>query len=310
MNEISIKSKIIRAGDMLHDADNLEMLRLKDVFIFDIDGTLTESKSAMEDSTVHILLELAQIKRVAIISGATLDQIKVQIVDKMIDKAQVSGVDTGVDIGADASGKVVEGAVADKANFINNLYLLPTSGARLYKGGDMEHAIYAEYFSVDEKKTILKALDESLAFLSTQKDAEGNPLYSKPEKTYGEIVEDRGSQITFSGLGQSAPYELKKDWDSDMKIRSRIIEELIKKIPQYEIKIGGSTSVDIVKAGINKAFGVKKLLEHLGLEADNAVFFGDAIFEGGNDYSVVGTGVLCLSVTGPYDTVEVLKKVV
>jgi phosphomannomutase len=299
MNEISIKSKILSAGDMLHDADNLEVLGRKDVFIFDIDGTLTESKSAMGDEMVQVLLELAQIKKVAIISGATLDQIKVQIVDKMVEKFRISG-----------AGAYGANAGADKANFINNLYLLPTSGARLYKGGDMENAIYAEYFSVDEKKTILKSLDESLAFLSTQIDEEGNPLYSKPEKTYGEIVEDRGSQITFSGLGQSAPYEIKKDWDPDMKIRSRIIEELIKKIPQYEIKIGGSTSVDIVKAGINKAFGVEKLLEHLGLEADDAVFFGDAIFEGGNDYSVASTGVLCVPVVGPEETAEVLKKVV
>ncbi len=306
MSEISIKSKIVSAGDILHDSDNLEILRQKNVFIFDIDGTLTESKSAMKDNMVDILLSLAQIKKVSIISGATLDQIKAQIVDKMIEKTKVSRVDNG----ADESSKVVADVAADKANFINNLYLLPTSGARLYKGGDMENAIYAEYFSVDEKKNILKALDEALAFLSTEKDEDGNALYCKPEKTYGEIVEDRGSQITFSGLGQSAPYELKKDWDPDMKIRSNIIKELIKKIPQYEIKIGGSTSIDIVKAGINKAFGVKKLLEHLRLEADQAVFFGDALFEGGNDYSVASTDVLCVSVAGPEETVEVLKKVV
>jgi phosphomannomutase len=285
---------------------NEVLIKSKEIFIFDIDGTLTESKSAIKDDMAQILLQLAQTKKVAIISGATLDQIKVQIVSKLIEKSIADGVNTGVDRAGDG-GESVD--FADEG-FIKNLYLLPTSGARLYNGSDMENAIYAEYFSVDEKKTILRSLDESLSFLSAQKDESGNPFYSKPEKTYGEIVEDRGSQITFSGLGQSAPYELKKDWDPDMKIRSRIIEELIKRIPQYEVKIGGTTSIDIVKAGINKAFGVSKLLEHLSLGTESAIFFGDALFEGGNDFSVVSTGVICVPVTGPEETVEVLKKVV
>jgi len=39
--------------------------------------------------------------------------------------------------------------------------------------------------------------------------------YIQPDEIYGEIIEDRESQISFSALGQLAPVHLKKVWDPD-----------------------------------------------------------------------------------------------
>ena len=53
----------------------------------------------------------------------------------------------------------------------------------------------------------------------------------KVEKVWGDVIEDRGSQITFSALGQQAPLEEKKKWDPDFAKRKGMKTILDKLIP-------------------------------------------------------------------------------
>ena len=123
---------------------------------------------------------------------------------------------------------------------------------------------------------------------------------------YGELVEDRGGQVTFSGRGQEAPLEIKEKWDPDQEKRRKIVEILEKEIPEFEIKIGGATSIDVTHKGIDKAYAIKKIEQFLPATREDIVFLGDALFPGGNDSSAKEAGVECIPVSGPKEAEKVL----
>lgn len=237
--------------------------------MFDLDGTLTKSKSAVEPEMAELICRLLKDRKVAVISGGGYPQFLTQFVSKLPTSAE---------------------------NY-SNLYLLPTSGTRLYTWSGSWHEQYAEDLTKEEKDRIFSAFDFVMK----------SSAYQKPDKIYGDIIEDRGSQITFSALGQKAPVELKYAWDPTRKKRENIADLLMKKIPEFDIRVGGSTSVDVTRKGVNKAYGIVKLQHFLNIPIKDMVFVGDALFYGGNDYPAKTTGVDCISVEGPEDTAKLIK---
>ncbi|MFA6315011.1 MAG: HAD-IIB family hydrolase [Candidatus Paceibacterota bacterium] len=241
----------------------------KKLIICDLDGTLTVSKSPIGADIATIIVKLLETKKVAVISGGGYPQFQTQFLSRL-----PGNVDN-----------------------LSNLYLLPTSGTRLYVWKGNWSQTYAEDLTTQEKEQILTAMDMAL------KAAE----YEKPQNIFGPIIEDRGSQITFSALGQSAPAEIKYAWDPTRKKREKIKELLERKIPGFDVRIGGATSVDVTRRGINKAYGIRKLEQYLNIESDAIVFIGDALFYGGNDYPARASGVDCIEVRGPEDTLKILQ---
>ncbi|KND49932.1 MAG: phosphomannomutase [Parcubacteria bacterium C7867-002] len=241
----------------------------KDLVIFDLDGTLAPSKSAMDPEMGVLLVRLLQKKKVAIISGGGYPQFETQLLRMM----------------------------PHSSEGLSNLFLLPTSGTRFlsWKGSWVEQ--YAENLSEREKKDILSNLDWAFKIAG----------YEKPSKTYGPAIEDRGSQITFSALGQEAPLDLKTAWDPDRSKRERIAVILREKIPAFDIRLGGTTSIDITRKGVNKAYGIRKLETFLSIPVQHMVFVGDALFHGGNDYPAKATGVDCIQVAGPEETKKLIQ---
>src|ERR1019366_7641408 len=92
-----------------------------------------------------------------------------------------------------------------------NLSLLPTCGTKFFQYTGDWKKLYAEDFSAAEKEKIVSALKKALGVVGFQ-----------VEKVWGEVIEDRGSQITFSALGQQAPLEEKEKWDPDFSKRKKI----------------------------------------------------------------------------------------
>jgi hydroxymethylpyrimidine pyrophosphatase-like HAD family hydrolase len=182
---------------------------------------------------------------------------------------------------------------------LKNLSLLPTCGTRFYKYDTSWVKLYSEDFTGDEKKKIISSL----------KQATKSPEV-KPRKTWGDLIEDRGSQITFSGLGQLAPLAEKKRWDPDFKKRKRIETILTKLIPEFSVRLGGATSIDVTKPGIDKAYGIRKLRDILGISIKEMIFIGDAIFPGGNDYPPEEAGVFSIEVKDPHETKRVIEAIV
>jgi hypothetical protein len=132
----------------------------------------------------------------------------------------------------------------------------------------------------------------------------------KVEKTWGEIIEDRGSQITYSALGQQAPLEAKEKWDPDHAKRKKIKALLDTYIPEFSVRMGGATSIDITKPGIDKAYSIRKLRDLLGISLKEMIYIGDALFVGGNDYPAEEAGVVSIPVRDPQETKRVTETII
>jgi HAD superfamily hydrolase (TIGR01484 family) len=180
-----------------------------------------------------------------------------------------------------------------------NLILFPASGATCvaYDEQGIPSVIYADVLGDDLTAQIRKALDEVTL------------KYPKPETVYGEVVQDRKVQITYSALGADAPEPVKKTWDPELSKRNPIADELRALLPQCEVRMGGHTSIDITKKGFDKYFAIQELIKRFNVKAEEVVFFGDALFPGGNDRAVPDGGIDTVAVKEPKDTFGVLSNI-
>ena len=238
---------------------------------FDLDDTLAPSKSAIDPRIGELLIALAERVEVAIISGGQLGQFTAQVVDRL----------------PEASDDV-----------LSRLHLMPTCGTQYYRltPAGIE-TVYARTLSDDQKARALAAVEE-----------EARRLGLWEAQTWGAILEDRGSQITFSALGQTAPVDAKTAWDPTGEKKSALRDAVAARVPDLEVRSGGSTSVDITERGIDKAYGMRQLSDQTGIALDDMLFVGDRLDEAGNDYPVLAMGVECHAVEGWPDTAEFLEK--
>ena len=182
---------------------------------------------------------------------------------------------------------------------LKKLSILPTCGTKYYTYKKGWKQLYAENFSDGEKKKIITNLNEAVAQSGF-----------KITKTWGEQLEDRGSQITFSALGQQAPLAQKKKWDPDFAKRKKVKRVLDRTLKDFSVHLGGATSIDITKPGIDKAYGIQKLKKVLDLKISEMIFIGDALFDGGNDQPARTTGADCIQVRDPQETKRVIETII
>lgn len=240
-------------------------LSAKQAIIFDLDGTLTTSKSTLDLEMAFLLCRLLEKRPVLVIGGGNLPQFKNQFLTKLVCQKEK----------------------------LSNLFIAPTSGASMYKnqnGGWQE--IYRHLLVPSEKKKILSAFKHAFRDIH----------YNMPKKTYGAIIEDRGSQITFSALGQKAPLLAKEEWHKKADMRPFLKKSLEKYLPEFEVRLGGLTSIDVTKKGIDKAYGVRQFADTLKTPLKSMVYVGDALYMGGNDAVVKKTGIPTIQVDGLEDT--------
>lgn len=243
----------------------------KKLLVFDLDGTLAESKSPITADMAAVLSRLLSVRHVAVITGGSYAQMQIQLLEGM----------------------------SKQPHLLPNLYLFPTSGARFYSIREGKWtAIYEEVLTESEKARIDAAF--RTAFNETG--------FSRPRRVYGDLVEDRGTQVTFSAHGQHAPLELKKQWDPDQVKRKALKIVMERELPDLEVRIAGTTSIDVTRKGIDKAYGIEQMERHLCIPKEDMLFFGDALFPEGNDYPVVRVGVASISVTGPVHTQSLLRE--
>ena len=155
---------------------------MKKLIVFDLDGTLAESKSSLDPEMATLLHDLLGVIQVAVISGGNWLQFRKQLLSNLPHDER-----------------------------LKNLSLLPTCGTKFYRYTDDWNKIYSEDFTNNEEKKIIGSLKKVIENVDF-----------KVEKVWGEVIEDRGSQITFSALGQQAPIEDKKKWDPDFAKRKKM----------------------------------------------------------------------------------------
>jgi HAD superfamily hydrolase (TIGR01484 family) len=242
---------------------------MKKLIVFDLDGTLAESKSSLDAEMVTLLSALLGIVKVAVISGGNWPQFETQLLANLPDDEH-----------------------------LKNLSLLPTCGTKFYQYESGWQQLYAEDFTNGEKAKIISSLEQAIELSGF-----------KAERTWGEVIEDRESQITFSALGQQAPIEEKKRWDPDFTKRKKLKARLDNLIPEFSVRLGGTTSVDVTKPGIDKAYGIRKLRDILGIAIQEMIFIGDALFPGGNDYPAKEAGVVSIQVRDPDESKRVIEAI-
>ncbi len=240
------------------------------LIVFDLDGTLAESKASLDPEMAALLSGLLKVAQVAVISGGDWPQFEKQMLSKLPEKQS-----------------------------LKNLAILPTCGTKYYQYKSGWKKLYAEDFTDDEKKKIIDNLNKAV---ETSK--------IKFKKTWSEQIDDRGSQITFSALGQKAPLDVKKKWDPHFAKRKKIKQRLDQSLPEFSVQMGGATSIDITKPGIDKAYGIYKLQHILSIKIKEMIFIGDALFNGGNDHPARKTGVVCIQVRDPDETKRVIEGII
>jgi hypothetical protein len=239
--------------------------------VFDLDDTLAPSKSRVPDAVRGALTRLLAHVAVCVISGGRFEQFDEQLLREL--PTTLPGLD--------------------------RLHVMPTCGTQYYVWRDAWRQVYAHDLTVDEKRETIRVLEEGAKALGLWRD-----------ETWGPVIEDRGSQITFSALGQRAPVDAKKAWDPDGRKKERLRAYAQAELPGLEVRSGGSTSVDVTRRGIDKAYGVGELARMLDLDLDDLLFIGDRLDEGGNDYPVKAMGVSCIAVAGWEETVVVVNDLV
>ncbi len=253
----------------------------KRLVVFDLDGTLTKTKSDIEPVMAQAMGALLARKKVAIIGGGTYRQFAKQL---------------------------VAGLRVPK-NLLANLFLFPTTATAFYRhDGRRWKKIYAIKLTKNETVAIRRAF----------RDALREVRYVPPKQTYGRTIENRGSQVTFSALGQDVVarlgargVKLKEEWkrkNDGLKLKiARLVQE---KLPGLEVRAAAFTSIDVTRKGIDKAYGIRQIQKILHIPVKNMVFVGDALGPGGNDHAARKTGIDCVAVRGPEDTIKVIEKII
>ena len=259
---------------------NPKLLANKNLFVFDLDGTLTPSKSVADREMIRLLLRLLRKKYVAVIGGGKYELFKEQLVKRL----------------------------PRQDTRLSGLFLFPTSSTAFYrfKRGKWV-CVYSHELSLQERKRIKKAFAAAFKKIG----------YQHPNRTYGPVIEDRGTQITFSALGQEIIRKLgvrrglalKEEWNKHHDVRPQLMSALKRLLPKFEVRQGGFTSVDVTRKGIDKAYGIRQIEKILGIPRKQMLFIGDAIFPGGNDYAIVRAGVKYIKVDGPEETKRIIREV-
>lgn len=247
---------------------------MKKLIAFDLDDTLAVTKSAISDHMAELFGKLLAKYQVCVISGGKFEQFEKQLLNWLKTEPEL----------------------------LARLHIMPTCGTRYYRFNSQKKQWveqYAENLTPEQKEKIKSVLSEGAKALGYWE-----------EKPYGEIVEDRGSQITFSALGQQAPPEAKYAWDKDGKKKHALRDYAAERLPDLEVRVGGTTSVDVTKIGIDKAYGMKKLMETLGIEKEDIFFIGDRLEEGGNDYPVKAMGIDSMQISHANETELAIEAII
>jgi len=237
---------------------------------FDLDDTLAPSKSPLDPRMAQLLVQLLGVVEVCVISGGQFGQFKSQLVDNL---------------------------PLDHPEALARMHLMPTCGTQYYRFEDGWQQQYAENLTEEQKAAALAAVE-----------SEAKRLGFWESETWGPILEDRGSQITFSALGQAAPVDAKKAWDPSGGKKNALRAAVQQHLPDLEVRSGGSTSVDITRRGIDKAYGMRKLSELTGIPFDQMLFVGDRLDPDGNDFPVIALGIPTRAVDGWEDTAGVVEE--
>ncbi len=243
---------------------------MKRLIVFALNGALAQGRISIDSEMAELLGALNEIVKIAIISGAGWTQFEHQVLAKLA-----------------------------PGHPRHQLTLLPACGTQLYRYSDHWRRIYSRDFSDAQREKIINALEQTIEMMNFQLG-----------QIWGPLIEDRASQVTFSGLGQLAPIPEKRKWDADCQKRRRMKALLDQFIPEYSVRLGGMTSIDVTKAGLDKGYAIRQLRDGLGVPIQEMLFIGNTFVADGNDLAAKAAGIQTIGVRDPEQTKRVIEAII
>jgi HAD superfamily hydrolase (TIGR01484 family) len=258
----------------------MKSFHAKDLIVFDLDGTLAPSKSVMDREMTSLFERLLAAKKVAVIGGGKYALFKMQLLAALRNSPK---------------------------DLLKNLFLFPTTSNAFYRYDHGWKNVYTLELPKRQRTKIKRAF----------RDVFKEVGYQHPKKVYGPVIEDRGTQVTFSALGQEVVaalgkkgIKMKEEWkEKNTPLKMKMAKLLAKRLPDLEVHAAGFTSIDVTRKGIDKAYGVRQIEKKLHVPIKKMVFIGDALFPGGNDYAARKSGIDCIPVRDPEDTKKIIKNI-
>lgn len=250
---------------------------MRKILAFDIDQTLNIAKTPIPPEMAELLMRCTKFFEICPISGQKFEQFIVQIVEPML----------------------AAGAGAEE---FKHMHFFVAQGTQYYIYNTVKNdweQVYNYPLSEDDVVKITTSLEKAARELGYWMEDELDPD--------DEIIENRMSQITYSALGQKAGTSEKYSWDADHAKRDAIAKRAKELAPEFDYEVAGTTSINVFLPGMNKSFGMKKLMEHLKVEKSDILYFGDMTQKGGNDYPVAEMGIDTITVRSHEDTLYALR---
>ena len=221
---------------------------MSNIYLFDVDGTLTPAKSNIDPLFAEQLSEWMLNKEVYIVSGGSflrlIDQLGLSIVDK------------------------TQGVFACMGNIFYQ------------RREQINHSGMNEWNIMYENKFVApKNLYRSLNSYVAKSD------YHTETGNHHEV---RTGMLNFSIVGRNATMEQRHEYalyDTQHGERKRIAEKLKKKYPNMDFVIGGAVSIDIFNEGNDKSQIIPRYFSE-AIEHNQIHFVGDRIPFPGNDHSL------------------------
>lgn len=269
---------------------------MKQVLAFDVDQTVNVAKTPIPPEVAELLVRCLDHFELAPISGQKFDQFLIQIVNPLLAASATPEQLTHLHLFV-AQGTQYYRYVGQQTTKGPLTVELTTDQQDYHEDG--WHQVYDYPLTEEQIQQITSALEQAakeLGFWEADQLTEGD-----------EIIENRLTQVTFSALGQKAGTEAKYAWDPDMQKRLKIAARAKELAPEFEYEVAGTTSINAVTPGMNKAFGMTHLLEELDVDIPDVLYFGDMTQPGGNDYPVVEMGFDTITVRSHEDTAYALR---
>lgn len=227
-------------------------------FFFDLDKTLTPSRSPMLQEHQEIFDQLCRERDVVIVTGGSIAHIREQTTSRFDGRYH---------------------ALAQSGNH----YVLDDGTTQWYEPITDEQARHVFAFIEDLKRH-----------------------FSVVPRDENDLVDHRGAQIGYSVIGYHETLEKKYAFDpDDSKRRAALdaypggVEHL--RVIGIDVVPAGTSGYNFIPLGKHKGFNVRRLCEHLGWNASDCIYVGDALFPGGNDEAVIGV-IPVHAVKDPHET--------
>ncbi len=244
------------------------------IYLFDVDGTLTDAKQKIEPKFAKQFLQWMQDKEVYIVSGGSFVRILNQLGMEILD--------------------CCSGVFACMGNiFYQKIESINDVG-------------YSQWEIVYENKFVPpKGLYRDLDNLVKTSD-----YHTKTGRHY----EERVGMVNFSIVGRKATAEQRQeyvDFDEENREREEIVSLLKERYTSLDFAIGGAVSIDIFNLGDDKSQVIEKYFNE-AIEQNKIIFFGDRIPFPGNDYPLAvaleqSANGQAIEVDGWAETSELLK---